>query len=162
MASHVQAAAASIWLNVWERAAGQPPAARADELLRPILAANESAPATLGARDALLLELRGALFGPDLACTTSCPQCGERCEWECSLAAMRAPSAPAVCVTALDVRDGPWHAQLRRITAGDLAAVADCGDEACAVRGLLEVDQAKHNGCESARAKPAHEEHGRP
>jgi hypothetical protein len=137
MASHVQAAA-SIWLNVWERAAGLSPAARADELLRPILAANESAPAAVGARDLLLLELRGALFGHELACTTACPQCGERCEWECALAALHAAPASASGVSTLDVRDGPWHARIRLVTAADLAAVADCGDETAAVRGLLE------------------------
>jgi hypothetical protein len=136
MASPMEVAAASLWLDVWERAAGQPASARAETLLRPVLGEQEVVSPSLGARDALLLELRGALFGQELECTASCPECGERCEWECTLESMRAGPASTTDET-FDVCDGPWQVRVRRVDAGDLAAVTHCTVEADALRELL-------------------------
>jgi hypothetical protein len=69
-------------LSAWEQALGQTPLARAVVLLA--AATGESpdrlARLSMGERDARLLALREAAFGPQLTSVTACPACGERLE----------------------------------------------------------------------------------
>src|SRR5689334_8285752 len=83
---------AAVWLDVWEAAAALAPGLREAHLLGPACRADAAtlARTPLGVRDRLLLDLRRALFGPWMECTAYCPHCGERCEWRCSVDALRA------------------------------------------------------------------------
>lgn len=132
-----EVAATGIWLDVWERASAVSPAARGDILLRPHLE-TEHTDLCIGARDALLLELRGTLFGRQLACTASCPDCGERCEWDCALDSLRVAHDAPLPPKSIELADGEWQVRARPATGADLAAVSDCADEASAVRTLFE------------------------
>lgn len=72
-------------LKVWETGLGQPPVVRALLLLAAAHAqtdAKELAQLPVGSRDAKLLQLREALFGPTLQCLTRCPNCGELLDLE--------------------------------------------------------------------------------
>jgi hypothetical protein len=116
------------WLAAWDRANALPPGWREAALLEP--ACPDATPAMLaalplGERDALLLQVRRALFGPTMACSACCPACGERCEWEQPAVA---PPAPA-----LQGDEGPvwqqagWRVRLRVPSGLDAAALAEAG-----------------------------------
>jgi hypothetical protein len=147
MANVPQVAAAAVWLDVWERAAGAAPMARASLLLAPG-SEPDTQPLTLGARDALLLDLRGSLFGPSLRSTATCPACQERCEWDCELDALRAATSAFGLDAPLEITEGDWEIRARAITAADLETVARCADEASAMQILLRrcVLEARHAG----------------
>jgi hypothetical protein len=123
------------WLELWECLAGHPQPVRDLEVLR---AATESSSDPgdfpVGRRDQLLLELREALFGRTLACTAECPNCGERCEWDCAVEALRFDEVARL--EPFEWSFGPWKGRLRAINAADLAAVSvNSGN---AVHALLE------------------------
>lgn len=147
MANASPVAAAAIWLDVWERSAGAAPASRATALLAPCIDAAASGALTLGERDALLLDLRKQLFGSHLHSTAGCPQCQERCEWECEIDAMRAAGA-ASSGEPLELIDDGWKIRMRLLTAADLDVVAHCADEPSATGILLSrcVLEARHDG----------------
>ena len=70
-------------LAIWERAARHSWARRALALLaaaHPEADAGALARLPIGERDARLLRVREALFGPQLDCLALCPRCGERLE----------------------------------------------------------------------------------
>jgi len=70
-------------LEVWERGLAQGPLVRALSLLAaacPEKTLDQLAALSIGQRDARLLELRAALFGPDLDAVVTCPRCGENLE----------------------------------------------------------------------------------
>ncbi len=70
-------------LQVWERGAGQPASIRALLLMEAVSREHDSdalARWSIGQRDRLLLDLRVALFGPEVHCVTDCAHCGEPIE----------------------------------------------------------------------------------
>ena len=147
MANDSPVAAASIWLDVWERTAAEPPTARGD-LLAASFRCDGSGALTLGARDALLLELRARLFGKQLRSTATCPACEERCEWDFELDALRVAPETEVIASSFELAAEDWHIAARAVTTDDLAAVAACADERSALRALLRrcVLEARHAG----------------
>ena len=70
-------------LEIWERGSAQPPTERALTLLRaarPDLETEMLANLSIGRCDGLLLSLREAIFGRQLASVTNCPDCREQLE----------------------------------------------------------------------------------
>lgn len=130
---------APAWLDAWERAAALPPGLREAELLSTACAAGrtELAGLPLGVRDRLLLDLRRALFGAQLQCTARCPACGERCEWACSVDALRAADDAGAAAGGQWTGDG-WVVRFRPVNGLDLAALQGCDQPAAASRRLLE------------------------
>jgi hypothetical protein len=137
------------WLDALDRSRAMPAALRGCALLDEVLGASHSAARfmPLGRRDAQLLELQRALFGPQLDAVAQCPHCSERLELNLRVDDLRVPEAalPEAAVT-LDC-DG-FHLCSRLPASIDLAAAAQAGDldEARALlvqRCLLE---ATHSG----------------
>jgi hypothetical protein len=91
---------------------------------------------TVGARDAMLLAVREATFGPDLAALIHCAHCGERIEAAFKTYDLRPERAaePAATVT---LEHAGYVLQLRPLTSRDLAAAAH-GDLAQRRRVLLD------------------------
>jgi hypothetical protein len=141
---------AAQWLFAWESCAGLAPAHAALRLLR--TACPDADPARLaalpaGRRDALLIDLREALFGRAFACTTDCPACAQRLELEFGIDALRVPAHDAP-LTDLRLEHAGYELRLRLPTALDLARIAHHDGVASARRALLEacVGEARFHG----------------
>lgn len=81
-------------LQVWEQGVGKLPALRALLLMTaasPESDSNALARWNIGQRDCLLLNLRGALFGPEVHCLTDCTHCGEPIELDFHIDDIRVP-----------------------------------------------------------------------
>lgn len=88
----------------------------------------------LGARDALLFDLREHLFGPDLATVSACPQCDERLEAAFRVADLRVPSgAPG---DEQEFVSNRHHIRFRLPATSDVLAIP-AGADAEAARSLL-------------------------
>lgn len=147
------AVTSAAWLDAWEAAQRQPPGLREATLLAPACGRDpdELARLPLGQRDRLLLDLRHALFGATMPCTTSCPACHERCEWTCDVTALRLPDG--LCLTGADTAPhvwahGGWSLQWRPADGHDLAAAAAGQDEDDARQRLLGrvLSDVQHHG----------------
>ena len=120
---------AATLLSAWERGGAEPPLRRALLLLEaayPERPAAAWAELPVGRRDASLLDVREAAFGPRLECVVACPACGELLELACDVAELRAaPAAPddAPLVVRHDGREGAF----RLPTTRDLLAVLEEG-----------------------------------
>ncbi len=119
-------------LDAWERGLHLPVQRRAVALLAALTPdSSEAAIAALplGVRDALLLDLRVALFGADLATVVACPACGETLEAGFAVDDVRVatPAAPVPPVAVTGYRIAyrpPASADLSAIPAGANAAQA--------------------------------------
>ncbi|HEU0202077.1 MAG TPA: hypothetical protein VFR86_16800 [Burkholderiaceae bacterium] len=78
-------------LALWERAANSPAYARDDALL----SSTDGAPASLGARNAALLELRARCFGDRQGLRTECPHCRATAEFTIDCVALAQALLPA-------------------------------------------------------------------
>lgn len=94
----------------------------------------ELAALPIGRRDALLLDLRGRLFGPRCRCIASCPACGERLELGLAIAELRAP-APLALPPALTCAGRPFG--LRLLDSYDLVAARAAASPGAARLTLL-------------------------
>lgn len=110
-------------LDAWERAAAEPPPARALRLLAACTQASDDELRALpvGRRDALLLELRVRLFGPQIESLAECPACHEQLELAFPAHAIRAEAEPPD--DPLQVSFGAYTVTARLPTAGDLLAL---------------------------------------
>lgn len=82
----------SVILDVWERGLRQPLQRQVVALLAAVVPGSSEASIAampLGPRDALLLDLRERLFGPDLATVARCPNCAEQLQAGFTLADVR-------------------------------------------------------------------------
>lgn len=118
-------------LECWEQGRGRHPVDRALLLLGaafPDTSYDRLAELPIGARDAALLDLRRATFGPDLRAYVECPGCRERLEFALDGRALELP--PAV--------EGPIVAAglaFRLPTSRDLAqAITETDPDRCARR----------------------------
>lgn len=110
-------------LEAWESAYGQPPGKRALALVA-AASGDEDVDVRglpLGERDARLLTLREATFGPALESLAECGSCGETFEFSVKTRDIRAP-AGASAGPPLEV-DG-YEVEWRLPTAGDVAALS--------------------------------------
>jgi hypothetical protein len=151
---------AASWLDTWEQGLGLPPALRAAALLAPLLPSGlaEAERLALGRRDAYLMDLYAALFGPQLAAVTACPRCDERLEVALSIADLRVrelpPSEPSLALEC----EG-YRVVYRLPNSLDLAAVAQATNLAQAREDLIArcVEVLELNGTACAlSAVPAH------
>jgi hypothetical protein len=150
-------------LATWEEGAALRPVERGLLLLG--LTRPGPAPAALdglsvGERDAQLLRLREALFGPRLYCAAACPACGERLEFDFEVADVlpRGP-APASSAGEMSVESGGYLVRFRLPTSADLLAVAEAGDASDARQRLLSLcvtvaERAAAGGAEGGAARP--------
>jgi hypothetical protein len=127
-------------LDAWEHAQTLRPVDRPLALLEHALAddvgRDDLVAASVGRRDAWLLELRELEFGPRVRGLASCAGCGTELESEFDVADVRAPFADSTVSHAVVV-DGT-RVTVRAPTSRDLAAVADIDDHPRAARMLLE------------------------
>jgi len=124
-------------IDAWDTGLAQHPIDRALTLAgcytgleRPRLAAM-----SIGARDALLLQIRRMVSGDRLSGLCACEACGERNEFDLDAAALPAPSAPPDGVVAVALGERTVRARLPN--SYDLAAVAGVSDEAEAARAIV-------------------------
>jgi hypothetical protein len=136
----VNGPSSSAILDVWERGLRQPLQRQIVALLAatvPEATAGDIAALPLGARDAMLFDLREQLFGPDLATVAVCPECGERLEAEFSIADIRLPPQPARG-GGIEIESGAHRICFRPPNTADLLAVPEGADAAAARAILLE------------------------
>jgi hypothetical protein len=127
-------------IAVWEHGRGQRPVERALTLLAAAHGGEETAAVaelTVGRRDADLLSLREATFGPRLDCLGACPACGERLESSFETEAIRAKPAGEPDSRISVTVDGS-ELNFRLPTTADLLAVAGAPDGEVARHWLLE------------------------
>lgn len=91
---------------------------------------------TVGERDRRLLELRAALFGSQLACRSTCPDCGEAVEMAVETSQLCGPMQGAQKTTESVVHATGCDVRFRVPTTGDLAAAVQTADVAT-MRGVL-------------------------
>jgi hypothetical protein len=116
------------FLDAWERGFDAGQVARGLELLaiaRPDVAREQLADLSIGARDAALLSLREAAFGPDMTALVRCPSCGESNELHFTTADLRVETPPGPPLT---LQHGGREVQLRLLTSRDLAAAEAAND----------------------------------
>ena len=141
------ALSASDILRIWEAGTGQDPVERALTILAvafPGKPRDAWAALPVGRRDAELLALREASFGPALETAASCPRCGETVEFRLDAAELRARQPPDAAATEGDLSLPAWSVRYRLPTTGDLAAAAvardpEDGRRALAARCIVEA-----------------------
>lgn len=141
-------------LLLWERAAGAVSLDRDDALLS---AVREVPPASLGARNAALLELRSRLFGQAQRLRCNCPHCGVVSEFSVDCEALSRtllPAAEARHPQRLELAG--WRIEFRLPEAADLRAASSRSlDEYSFVQAMLQrcVSRCEHEG----QARPPQE-----
>jgi hypothetical protein len=125
---------AAHWLTLWEQCSRLPPSLQPCALLAPLLrdegAGSDRDPDAdahpehwpLGRRDAALLDLHAALFGPALTAAARCPACGEAIDLSLSTDQLRVADTPAA--TRGCVASQGWRLDWRLPNSLDLAAAA--------------------------------------
>jgi hypothetical protein len=134
----VVAPPATALLEVWEEGRDARPDERALRLLAaacPDRTLEELAALPVGGRDALVLDLRALLFGPDLAAVVSCPRCGEALDVGLTLDDVRLGALAAG--EPVRVSDGAYEVLARPPTTADLLALPP-GEPGTARRALLD------------------------
>src|SRR5690242_4980183 len=138
-------------LDVWEQGLLDHPLKRVLRLLTvayPEWSAEQWKEMPVGVRDGCLLNVREALFGPNLNCITTCPRCRE--QLEISLKTVQIRSAPPEALTSgtfsITVED--CELQFRLPNTSDLLSITSVSDQIPARRMLFErcILQAKRNG----------------
>jgi hypothetical protein len=123
-------------------------------LLAPLVSSDAAGPDAhpeswpLGRRDAALLDLHAALFGPALTAAARCPACGEQIDLSLSTDMLRVDGAPAAASGSV-AREG-WQVDWRLPNSQDLAvaAAASSGDQDAVQQLLLQrcVQRASFEG----------------
>lgn len=130
-------ASSSDLLDIWERTSGLAHPDRAVEyaaLADPGRSTTELREMPIGRRDASIVHLRAATFGPRLGATAACPRCDEVVEFELDLAALLAGSVASDTAT-VDVELDGWRVSSRLPTTADLI---DAAADSHGIRGVLE------------------------
>jgi hypothetical protein len=132
---------ASELLRLWERGLAYQPTERAFALLcatSPEVAPDALAQMTIGKRDALILRLRERTFGSQLVSTASCPQCGERLEFNFTIDELSSLGAGDV-QDRFSLEVAGYEVEFRLPNNLDLAVVAQRADVESAEGFLLEL-----------------------
>lgn len=114
-------------LTAWERCLPLSPVGRALallELAKPPLPAHALGALPVGARDAELLRLRVALFGPQLTGLVTCPACGETVELAADANELLAVAEQAPDGGELSLDRNGYHLCFRLPTSDDLLALS--------------------------------------
>lgn len=121
-------------LALWERGAGLGRWARDEALLATI----GPTPQALGARNAMLLALRGTLFDRAWPLRSRCPGCNTDCEFEVDCVALADElSAGSMAARGMALELAGKPIELRAPTALDMKAVGQTADAGHAARALL-------------------------
>lgn len=138
---------ASDLLTVWERAAHESPMQQALALLAAACPepADTLAALSIGQRDALLLRVREATFGPHLTGIVGCPGCGEQIEIAVCAADLDTP--PARSTSDVEMEADGYALRLRLPNSHDVMAASHL-DLAAARAAMLRrcVLSARHAG----------------
>jgi hypothetical protein len=128
-------------LQAWEAGRDAAPAARALALLaaaHPREGTASLRALTVGVRDARLLELRRAAFGPRMQARVRCPGCGEALEMEVDAGAVLSAAGEEPDAAPVHrLERGALSVRFRLPSAGDLADVGALGDAEAARLELL-------------------------
>jgi len=111
-------------LHVWELGAGRPGTLRALLLMTAVVPEQDGkalAHWNIGRRDRLLLDLRDALFGPEVRCLTDCVHCGEPIELDFRINDIRVPHGESGRPYYLEA--GNYEVQYRLPDSADLLAL---------------------------------------
>src|SRR3954466_15315853 len=103
-------------IALWEQAAGHDPVEQALILLsaaHPERPRSDLAAWTVGERDAGLLAMREALFGPSLRSLVECPACGARLEFVVPACDLRMDMAVPAGIAPLELCAGDVHLRFR-------------------------------------------------
>jgi hypothetical protein len=127
-------------LDLWEEATAATPLTRPLVLLaraEGLVSTEELASASLGWRDARLLDLFEELAGPRVEATAACPSCGEAVELDFDIGNVRVGDAE-VPGSGVTVTEGDYEVRCRPPTTRDLAAAAVAVDpEAALLEGCV-------------------------
>lgn len=136
-------------LHVWEDTQNQHPV---DQALTILVATtkktrHELANLSIGARDALLFDVRSLLFGDQLEATSDCPQCGAKAEFEFNVSTLREVDTKENSGV-IDFDNGDYWVTAHLPNSRDLAATTACTNENDAKQILLEhcIERASLNG----------------
>ena len=135
----MQTLAPQALLEVWERGLGASPVTRGLLLFGaalPQVDGDALMDASIGHRDAWLLNLREALFGVGIECLLACPACAQRIELDFRVDDIRAPHASARQLCEIPI-DGTGL-RFRVPSSADLLAIQDEHDAQAAEWRLLE------------------------
>jgi hypothetical protein len=138
-------------LSVWERGMRSRAVERGLLMLAaacPELDTNELATWPIGRRDEQLLEMRMALFGPQLSGTTTCPGCGELLELNLDGSELQPRVTPGPAPEELSFTTDGYEISFRLPNSLDLLALGEAGDSTAAYARLLAgcVIDARHHG----------------
>ena len=128
-------------IGAWEAGVSHRPVDRALTLLAaayPEMTFAELTALPVGRRDACLLELREALFGPALYCYAECPRCQERLEFRADVGELLTRTGESAPPSRRELVCGDVRLTFRAPDSADLAVVAHCADAAAARSLLLE------------------------
>ena len=138
-------------LDVWERGLSDQPVQRALDLLAiayPESSLEQLQELPIGQRDARLLAIREALFGPRLTCLATCPRCNERLEIAFDITQLRSSPSDSTATEKRSITAGGCEVQFRLPNSSDMLLISDTSDATQARRTLFErcVQQATRNG----------------
>lgn len=120
-------------VRIWELGQRMRPVERA--LLILSAADAERKPIPIGRRDAMLLGIRGGVFGDSMDCFATCPGCGERVQFALSARELAMPGHEAA--TPLEVAFGSYLIRFKLPDSSDQLAAAASGDVGTARRLLM-------------------------
>jgi hypothetical protein len=122
-------------LAVWEASLDLALPLRAVELVRAAEAAEDPGRLTPGQRDALLLEMRERIFGPEISAAAKCPQCGEEHEFEMRVGDVRLKPLPTP--PELSLEQSGYSVTFRLPDSADLIAASASTSIDADMRNLL-------------------------
>lgn len=130
---------ASELLVLWERACGEDSLDRALTLISACYpeSRDQLAKLSIGQRDARMMRVYEALFGPAIEAFAECPQCGERLEYGLSTRELASPEPVDASISLSAEVDGTRYT-LRLPDSSDLRQVSQCADEVSARKTLLQ------------------------
>lgn len=141
---------ASTLLSAWERALSQSLAQRALTLLQ--FAGTEMPPErlaalTMGQRDAHLLNLREAVFGPRMTGMVACPACSGQLELSFTVASVRV-TPPTGLTVPYSLTQADYQVEFRLPNSDDISSLTPDLDHSANQRQLLErcLLSARHDG----------------
>jgi hypothetical protein len=122
-------------LQVWETSVGVIPLQGALRLLT-ALGVDNAPSLSIGAIEALLLRLRGQLFGAALDLTADCPACGSRLEWQLGVDDLLIPESTETGL--LEIEADGYAVTLRVLSGAEAIAAARTLEPHNALAVLLE------------------------
>lgn len=119
-------------LRIWENSRNQSLLDKSINLLRVSCSGSgieDPAALSIGERDAMLLQLREWLFGPNLLNVADCPECHEQVEWVTSISDLQESSSEEKTpVSAFSLDTDNYHIQFRVPNSYDIAKVISYPD----------------------------------